>query len=223
MDQSAAAALLPASTELHMRLMDLVDPKSGQVTSVWDGRKTMRTFADARDKLEELGDLAGTGDAEIRVVSMVLADGRIIGSASVAATHGAARWRILMPSAMNATARTTLGEPVRLDVEHVDGAVGDEQGNVQLRDGTYLRALAFVPVHLIERLSAEHEEILRHALRFLETERECVRHVHDSLPALVALDYVAVAECGQGSLPSLKTIERYVLTRMPNISRQTPT
>jgi hypothetical protein len=210
-----------------MNVMNLVDSNTGEITRVWDGRKTMRTLADALAKLDELGALAANGKAEIVLSLLGLPDGRVVGSLNVAASQGEARWRVMMPAAVEATAKDTLGAPVRLDIERLHGAVADPHGTLQLRDGTYVHALELVPVHLTERLTVEQEEILGHVIRFLEAERECFRSVHESVPWLVALDYAAIAQLWERRLqegkppPSLKAIERYVIDRMPNVSRQT--
>ena len=184
-----------------MNVMNLVDPDTGEITRVWDGRKTMRTLADALAKLEELGALAAYGEVEIGLTLLGLPDGRVVGSVNVAASQGEARWRVMMPAAVEATAKDTLGAPVRLDIERLHGAVADPDGNVQLRDGTYVHALELVPVHLTERLTVEQEEILGHAIRFLEAERECFRSVHESVPWLVALDYAAIAQLWRAETP----------------------
>ena len=210
--------------------MGLVDPKTGEVTEFVDGREKMRTLADALAKLREIGALAGDGEATIYVPLISLPDGRSVGSVGVGASHGEKRGRILMSAAAEAMARDTLGTPIRLRIERLDGATTDADGNVLLLDATPIHAVELVPVPLTQTLSKQQEAILHLALRFLRDESpdlakavgESYRPVDEGLlPGWVALDYAAIVRLGQQRLPIFKAIERYVTDRMPHVRRQT--
>jgi hypothetical protein len=194
------------------------------------GARRCAGIADALAKLTEIGALAADGEATIDVPIISLPDGRSVGSVGVGASHGEKGGRIQMPAAAEAMARDTLGTPIRLRIERLDGATTDADGNVQLLDGTSIHAVELVPVHLTQTLSKEQEVILHLALRFLRDAKpdlatavgECYRPVDEGvLPGWAALDYAAIARLGQQRLPMLKAIERYVTDRMPHVSRQT--
>ena len=74
-----------------------------------DGRQTMRTLADALNKLHELGVLAEDGQAEIQIAPMRLPDGSTAASVAVAASGRS----VLMPSATHFTATDTRGALLR--------------------------------------------------------------------------------------------------------------
>ena len=71
-----------------MEPMSLVDPKTGEITKVVDGRMTMRTIADALAKLSELGAWTTDAEATICVPLMSLPDRRVVGSVGVSASRG---------------------------------------------------------------------------------------------------------------------------------------
>src|SRR5688572_8381244 len=81
-----------------MKTMTFVDPSTGQVTEVWDGREAMRTLVDALAKLQQLGALAHNGQTEIRAGPMRHPDGSTAATVAVSAWDGGSSWRIMMPS-----------------------------------------------------------------------------------------------------------------------------
>ena len=144
------------------------------------------------------------------------------GSTSAAVTVSAFGRSVLMPSATHFTAKDMSGALLRREISALDGAVTDAAGNVQLSDGSFVRAVELERARLTNELTPEQENILRCVIKVLEVEDRCYRPVDvDLLPGLVALDYAKVAELGAEQLPSLKTIERNVLKIMPEVTRQT--
>src|SRR3712207_346802 len=140
-----------------MQIMTFVDQDTGQVTKVWDGREAMRTLADGLAKLQELEALADNGQAEISAFPMQLPDGSIVATVAVSA-YAVSSWRIMMPASAHFTAKNTQGERHRYEIDMLDGAITDPDGNVQLPDGSYVHAVELEPVRLTERLTTEQEK-----------------------------------------------------------------
>jgi hypothetical protein len=177
----------------------------------------MRTLADALNKLHERGALSEDGQAEVRIAPMQLPDG----STSAAVTVSAFGRSVLMPSATHFTAKDMSGALLRREISALAAAVSDADGNVQLADGSSVRAVELERVRLTYKLTLEQENILRCVIKVLNAEDRCYRPIDVDFPNLVVLDYAKVAELGAKKLPSLKTIERDVLKKMPGVTRQT--
>ena len=77
----------------------------------YDGRKTMRSLADALTKLRELGNLSDRENVEIKTMGIRLPDGRLSGIVSVLGPQqqDGTRRIIFMPSSATFSARTTWG------------------------------------------------------------------------------------------------------------------
>jgi len=148
-------------------MMAFVDPKTAQDMEVWDGRATLSTLADALAKLQELGALADEDHAQIRTIPMRLPDGGTAAIVEIIPRVARPRRSILMPSSTGFTAKDTLGAQHRYEIGRLDGAIGDADGNVQLRDGVYVHAVELVPARLVRELTLEQERILRLAINFL--------------------------------------------------------
>jgi hypothetical protein len=192
------------------------------VAQVIDGRRSMRTLADALARLEEAGWLKEGDHARVQAFWMRLPDGAVVATVAVIAP-GEQPHRVMLPAAVCFTANNTVGERREHHLEELDGAITDGDGNVQLRDGSYVRAVELVPVHLHEELTETEEEVLRCVLDVLGLKKECYRPLHAELPPeFQVFDYALVAQVGtEQKLPSLKTIEREFFRRMPHIKRQT--
>jgi hypothetical protein len=90
----------------------------------YDGRKTMRSLADALTKLRELGNLSVGENVEIKTMGIRLPDGRLSGIASVLGPqqHDGTRRVIFMPSSATFSARTTLGERQQYEIQKLNDA-----------------------------------------------------------------------------------------------------
>jgi hypothetical protein len=113
-----------------------------------------------------------------------------------------------------------VGERRTFPIEDLHQAISDSDGNVQLRDGTFVHALELEPESLHYTLDKEDEEILCATIRALKEEHRCFRPLHERLPRLIVLDYARVAELGRERQPSLKDIHRKALKEIPHLSRQ---
>lgn len=212
--------------------------KSSDAIEVWDGRAHMRTLADALAKLQALGALADRDLAEIRTTLMQLPDGNVAGTVVVFGRTGERSVRVILPVAASFTAKNTIGLRERYEIDRLDGATCDPDGNVRLREGSFVHAVELEKVALTCELTPSQEDIstpsqedisrpsqetiLKCVLHILGVEKQCYRHVHpELLPGVFALDYAAVARLGAEKLPSLKAIERDVRKHLPNVPRQT--
>ena len=100
------------------------------IAQVIDGRRSMRTLADALVKLEKSGLLKEGDHATIRTCWMQLPDGAVVATVAVIAP-GEQRHGVMLPSAARFTAKNTVGERRERDLVELDGAVADRDGNVQ--------------------------------------------------------------------------------------------
>jgi hypothetical protein len=205
-----------------MTVTIFTDPNTGETIHSFDGRGTTRSLSDALNKLQEVGGLSENGNVLIQAVKVELPDGRAPGLVLVTPADPGpkGRWTVLMPSALKFSASSTVGERQEFAIEDLHQGISDPDGNVQLRDGTFMHAVELKPESLHYSLDKEDEEILCAAIRALKAEHRCFRPLHERLPELIVLDYARVAELGREPQPSLKDIHRKVLKEIPDLSRQ---
>src|SRR5215217_6418353 len=94
---------------------------------VIDGRRSMRTVADALATLEEAGWLKEGDHGTIRAAWMRLPDGAEVATVAVIAP-GAQPHRVMLPAAVRFTANNTVGERRVHHLEELDGAITDRDG-----------------------------------------------------------------------------------------------
>jgi len=186
---------------------------------VYDGRQAMRTVADA---LAKLGHLARDG-AEIGVLTLQLPDGGAVAPLIlVMAPLGGATSAVRLPAADRFAASDTYGERRQYEIAALHGAKVDDRGNVDLGDGGHVHAVELLPARMPEDFSEEEKSILICVLDLLDLKKDCVRPLDPEFaPNIMVLDYSLVAQVGAtAKLPSLKAIERKLVTRMPKVTRQ---
>jgi hypothetical protein len=192
----------------------------GQPLQEYDGRKTLRSLADALEKLREFGVFSDDGRAEIKTMEMVLPDRRTMCLVAVLGgpcQRDGARWVIRMPSSLRFTARTTLGEQLTYEIGLLNDAISDFDGNVQLSEGQFVHQVDLVPSRLDYDFTAIQDAIVRHALKFLQVEDQCYRPLDDKhLPGLRVLDYGTIRNV---RIPSLKAVQNYVEDHLEGVSR----
>ena len=93
----------------------------------YDGRKTMRSLADALTKLRELGNLPDGENVEIKTMGIRLPDGRLSGSVSVFGPQqqDGTRGVIFMPPSATFSAKTTLGDRLQYEIQKLNDATSD--------------------------------------------------------------------------------------------------
>ena len=183
----------------------------------FDGRKSLRSIADALEKLRELDGLSDEETVEIKTHPLQLYDGRQTGPVGVVRPRRAddSAFIVLMPSSAGFTALTTLGERVTYPIDVLDEAKSDAAGNVELSNGVFVHGVVLNPAPFY-KFSRIDDMIVRLALEFLNAEDRCYRKkAPDLLPDLEVLDYALVADI---RIERLKPVRAYVETRLMELS-----
>jgi hypothetical protein len=176
----------------------------------YDGRKTLRSLADALHKLRELDCLSESDSVEVKTKSLHFAGGRASGLVLVLGPvrNDGSRWVIRMPSSAAFTARTTRELQSTYDIALLDGAISDSDGNVELRDGQFLHQIELIPAPFLYDLAPREELIVRLAARFLGVHDKCYQPLHkEFLPREKRLRYDAISKV---EINQLKPVIRYV-------------
>jgi hypothetical protein len=181
----------------------------------YDGRETMRSLADALTKLRELGNLSDRENVEIKTTGIRLPDGRLSGIASVLGPQqqDGTRRVIFMPSSATFSARTTLGERQHYEIQKLNDATSDSEGNVELANGQFLHQIELIPAPAHYHFTLGEEKIVMVAIEFLQREgrleHQCYRSVDEKLlPDVKLLDYAQVAKV---RIKHLKPVVRYIM------------
>jgi len=170
----------------------------------YDGRGTMRSLADALQKLQELGALSAGENVEIRTTAVQLPD-RASGLVIVLGPpRPHVRCVIRMPSAATFSARTPRGERLTLGIDRLHGATSDPDGNVALADGRLVHGVDLIPAPFTYQLNWQEELITRLAVKFLGRTADCYRSVDEYwLPRERRLRFDEVAKL---EIPRLKPL-----------------
>ena len=183
----------------------------------YDGRKSMRSLADALAKLSEEHNLREGQNVEIKTMGMRLPDGRLSGVVSVLGPQqpDGTRMVIFMPPSARFSARTTMGHRQTYMISKLNDATSDSDGNVELVDGQFLHAIELIPAPAHYDLTPTEHMIVHAAIASLKLEHQCYRALHDLLPGLKVLDY---AEIAQVWIEKLKPVVRDVRKSVPEVS-----
>ena len=113
----------------------------------YDGRKSMRSLADALTKLREEHHLDEGQNVTIKTMGVILPDGRLSGFVSVLGPQqpDGTRMFIFMPSSARFSGRATLGDYHTYMISELNDATSDSDGNVELVDGRFLHAIELIP------------------------------------------------------------------------------
>ena len=184
----------------------------------YDGRKTLRSLADALVKFRKLDNLSDDETVIIKTWPVELFDGRRTGCVNICRPPRAdgSIFVVLMRSSGTFSALTTLGERIVCPIGTLADATSDSDGNVQLANGQFFHGVDLMPVPFYATTPAE-DAIIRLALKFLGVEDRCYRSIDPSLlPGVEVLDY--------GRIPGirvdrLKPVWHYVSQRLPDVSR----
>jgi hypothetical protein len=181
----------------------------------YDGRKTMRSLADALTKLRELGNLSDRENVEIKTTGIRLPDGRLSGIVSVLGPQqqDGTRMVIFMPSSATFSAKITLGDRLQYEIQKLNDATSDAEGNVELANGQFLHQIELRPAHAHYDFTPTEKEIVVTAIAFLQREglleHQCYRSVDEKLlPGVKLLDYAQVAKV---QIKRLKPVVRYIM------------
>jgi len=191
----------------------------GQQLHEYDGRQTMRSLADALEKLRELGAFSDGERAEIKTMVLELPDRLTMSLVAVLGPRrcDGSRWVIRMPSSQRFTARTTRGEQLTYEIALLNDAVSDPDGNVQLSDGQFLHQIDLIPSPRDYDFTTTQDAIVRHALKFLQMEDQGYLPLDDRLfPGVRVLHYGTLRNL---RIPNVKSLQNYVEDHLPGVSR----
>jgi hypothetical protein len=189
----------------------------------YDGRKIMRSLADALARLRELGDLSDRENVEIKTRGIRLPDGRQSGIVSVLGPQqqDGTRRVIFMPSCATFSARTTLGERQQYEIQKLNDATSDSEGNVELANGQFLHQIQLLPAPAHYDFTLTENKIVMATIVFLQREglleHQCYRSVDEKLlPGVKLLDYAQVAKV---QIKRLKPIVRFIMNlKLPDVT-----
>jgi hypothetical protein len=163
----------------------------------FDGRKSMRSLADALKKLRELGGFRGSGDIEFKTMPMQLPNARVSGVVCVIGPRqdNGSRWIIRMPSSAKFSAISTAKVRQTFGIGMLNDAISDLDGNVTLTNGQHVHGVSLIPAPLSYDFDAREHAIVRHALDFLGKKDQCLHTIdNELLPGWKGLDYRKVSE-----------------------------
>lgn len=186
-----------------------------------NGRRTMRSIADALEALRGEGLLEDCSHLEIRTSPLPSLTDEAP-SLVIVVCHldpPEKPWGVALPSAWEFRGRAP-GEsvPEIFDVSRLDRARVAEEGTVKLSDGTDLRAVEVIAASLPHKLTELQKSIVYWTIKFTGSEDDCYRYgppTHD----LTWLDYAALRKL---EIPKLAPLVRFIAekTRLI-INRQT--
>jgi hypothetical protein len=164
-----------------------------------DGRETLRSLADALGVLRQHGSSFDSCDIQIKTRKLRLPDRRVTGLVLILGPILAdgTKWVIRMPSSASFRATTTLGARQNYDIDLLDGAVSDEDGNVHLNDGRYVHNIDFLPTFMKYDFTDIQRAIVWQTVKHLGVENICCPLYDDrSFPGWGWLHY--------GMLPNIR-------------------
>jgi hypothetical protein len=174
----------------------------------------MRSLADGLAKLRELGNLSDGEKVEIRTMGFRLPDGRPSGVVSVLGPQqqDGTRMVIFMPPSATFSARTTLGDRQRYEIQELNNATSDSEGNVELANRRFLHQIKLMPAPAHYDFTLTEDKIVMAAIVFLQREglleHQCYRSVDEMLPGLKVLDYAQVAKV---QIKRLEPVVHYIM------------
>src|SRR5438552_14312291 len=143
----------------------------------YDGRKSMRSLADALTKLREERNLCEGQNVEIKTMGMTLPDGRVSGVVSVLGPQqpDGTRMVIFMPPSARFSARTTMGDRQTYTIPELNDATSDCDGNVELVDGQFLHAIELIPASAHYDFTPNEHKIVDAAIALTALGHRCCR------------------------------------------------
>jgi hypothetical protein len=112
---------------------------------IYDGRREMRSLADATAKLIEIGCVSSHDSIEVRTYGFEVQRGKrsgVVGVVSPTARDGT-RWSIQMPTSDAFWGTSTLGERAIYPITALNEAITDLDGNVTLHSGRFVHDVVF--------------------------------------------------------------------------------
>ena len=126
-----------------------------------------------------------------------------------------------MPSSATFSAKTTLGDRQQHEIQKLNDATSDSEGNVELANGQFLHQVELIPAPVHYDFSVTEEKIVMAAIVFLQREglleHQCFRSVDEKLlPDVKLLDYAQLARV---RIKRLKPIVRFIMAlKLPDVT-----
>jgi hypothetical protein len=157
--------------------------------------KRRRTVADAIEVLHKDAGFEGDDRAEIRLGPMRLPSGDIVNLVGIffeSAVHQKT-FIVWLPTAVKFRAILHDHSVIdQFDIGRLEEAVWDDAGNVELRDGTLMRAVDIIPAPLPYKLSGLDCAIIRLAISKLGAQH---KNVTDAVGWILSTTYHPIEEC----------------------------
>jgi hypothetical protein len=174
-------------------------------------RPATRTLVDALEKLRDRKEISEA--TQLRLLTCPSNDRFAWFSAlSFKSTKGDDVF-FALPISQGCRAYDTLGNPVYLTLDRLDDSEVDSDGNILLRDGTHIHAVAFDTLSLHFELPELEETVVYLTIRYLGAEQRCFRRDD----CFVGIDYAALRQL---CVPSVKSLARYVNAKIGEIERR---
>ncbi len=193
--------------------------------------KTRRTVADAIDVLHQDVGFEGDDRAQFRLGPMRLASGVIVSLVSVYFSSAARQktFIVWLPTAVKFRAILRDQSVIdQFDIDRLEEATLDNAGNVELCDGTRMRAVEIIPVPLPYKLSGLDCVIIRLAISKIDAQDKCSYSTEGLFSEHPNDDpYIGYIDCSKLTglcVPELKVIKGYIGERAPrlkSVSEQT--
>lgn len=186
------------------------------------GRGCMRSVTDALEALRQARLFFDHSVAQIRTIPIRLPTGRVTSVVLVISQtrKGEPAWGVALPTSNSFTGRRALKAQEQFEIARIDRAWVNNDGTVQLSDGTRLHAVNVAPSVICRELTTVQKRIVYLTIKFVGAEAQCYRYGPPS-PDLTFLDYSTLCAL---KLPPLKAIARYVTDEdwtLRKVSRQT--
>ncbi|MGY4237891.1 hypothetical protein ACVIIW_006838 [Bradyrhizobium sp. USDA 4449] len=183
----------------------------------WDKRNKRRSIADALNVLHQHAAFDGARTVKIRIGGLRLPSQDIVGLVGVCAENAAAETAltVTLPTCKKVWARRLGREDLEeFDIFQLDGATVHGNGNVELVDGTRLRAVEVVPALLPYNVTDLDWRILHHTIAIMKAEQECYTYPIRFAQPTDALDCSKMPAL-RGKVPPRKEILRYIAKQDP--------
>ncbi|GMO78009.1 hypothetical protein BwSG20_53220 [Bradyrhizobium ottawaense] len=183
-------------------------------------RDNRRSIADAMDLLHQHAAFEGGHTVKIRIGGLRLPSQHIVGLVAVCAENAAAEtaFIVTLPTCKKVWARRHGREDLEeFDIFQLDGATVHGNGNVELIDGTRLRAVEVVPTLLPYNVTDLDWCILHHTIAMMKAEQECYTYPIPSAQTS-ALDCSKLPAL-RAKIPPRKEILRYIAKQEPALKR----
>ncbi len=157
---------------------------------VWlleEKRALRRTIADAIEVLCELADFKAEDNAKVRIGPIEFPSGIVVGVIILEFSAPASDkiFLVSLPASSQFRAvRRGSSQRECFEISRLDGAAVDSAVNVMLNNGEAIRAVEFIPSHLLSYVPSRLDWLIVHStVALLGEEQRCYRYLGEGLPS----------------------------------------